>query len=182
MVLASSGIRWPDITDNFMHTVNLPCCICWASSVPTLPQFDANALAKSSGQLPLQKLPAIPACALTNKKASLVTYNNLNIHVHKLTKAVAYAAPQSVSTSCGKLQLVGILLLPFMLLLPPLPALVELLLPPFMLPPPFMLLPPPFAFPPSPLREKGAVHGSVVGQLVNRGAARVALAQQPSCK
>ena len=51
-----------------MHTVNLPCCICRASSVPTLPQFDANALAKRSGQLPLQKLPAIPVCALTKKK------------------------------------------------------------------------------------------------------------------
>ena len=165
-------IRWPDVTDNFMHTVNLPCCICWASSVPTLPQFDANALAKSSGQLPLQKLPTIPPCALT-KKAPLVmiTYNNLNIHAHELTAADVYAWEQSLATSSGKLQLVGILLLPFMLLLPPLPALVELLLPPL---PPFMLLPPPFVFPLSPLREKGAVHGSVAGQLVNLDVTRVA--------
>ena len=91
-----------------MHTVNLPCCICWASSVPTLPQFDANALAKSSGQLPLQKLPTIPPCALT-KKAPLVmiTYNNLNIHVQELTKADTNAAVQSLAKSRGKLQLVG---------------------------------------------------------------------------
>jgi len=83
---------------------------------------------------------------------------------------------------------VNIVAIELVLGLPPLPALVELLLPPFMLPPPsmlpppFMLLPPPFVFPPSPLREKGAVHGSVVGQLANAGAARVALAQQPTCK
>jgi len=89
-----------------MHTVNLPCCICWASSVPTLPQFDANALAKSSGQLPLQKLPTIPPCALT-KRALLVTYNNLNIHAHELTAADVYAWEQSLATSSGKLQLVG---------------------------------------------------------------------------
>jgi len=111
MGLASSGIRWCDITDNFMHTINLPCCISRARFVPALPQFDANALAKRSGQLPLQKLSAIPVCALT-KKAPLVmiTYNyNLNIHVHELTKADACARPQSLASSCDncKLQLVG---------------------------------------------------------------------------
>ena len=110
MGLASSRIRWPDITDNFMHTVNLPCCICWARFVPTLPQFDANALAYRWGQLPLQKLSAIPLelCALT-KKAPLVmiTYNNLNIHVQELTKADTNAAVQSLAKSRGKLQLVG---------------------------------------------------------------------------
>jgi len=110
MGLASSGIPWPDIIDNFMHTVNLPCCISRARFVPALPQFDANALAYRWGQLPLQKLSAIPLCGLT-KKAPLVmiTYNNLNIHIHELTKADPNAAVQSLATSCGKLQLVGVL-------------------------------------------------------------------------
>jgi len=37
--------------------------------------------------------------------------------------------------------------------------------------------------PPLPsLREKGVAHGSVVGHVANAGAARVALAQQPTCK
>ena len=39
----------------------------------------------------------------------MITYNNLNIHVHELTKADANAAVQSLATSCGKLQLGGVL-------------------------------------------------------------------------
>jgi len=94
---------------HFWHSIILPCCICRASSVPALPQL-VNALAYRWAQLPLQKLSAIPVCALT-KKAPLVmiTYNNLNIHVHELTIADPNAAVQSLITSCGTLQPAGIL-------------------------------------------------------------------------